>query len=156
DPSSAQAGGHHSSRPLHWSCDTMNGFEGLALANKDYIAEQYRRWKDDPRSVDESWQLFFAGFELAADGQDGAAVAFPAEAAPGRGEVGSRAPAQPVPDMGAFDLVHSYRELGHLVAHLNPLGPRPVGHPLLDPSEFGFGEGDLDRIVDSGSFQGVG
>ena len=43
----------------------MNGFEGLALANKDYVEEQYRRWKADPRSVDESWALFFAGFELA-------------------------------------------------------------------------------------------
>jgi len=113
----------------------MNGFEGLALANKDYIAEQYRRWKDDPRSVDESWQLFFAGFELAADGQDGAAVAFPAEAAPGRGEVGSRATAQPVPDMGAFDLVHSYRELGPSgraseparAQARRPSAPRPLG-----------------------------
>jgi len=129
----------------------MNGLEGLALANKDYVADQYRRWKDDPNSVDESWQLFFAGFELAADGQNGALPAAYAEA-------GARPPeaTQAAPDMGAFDLVHSYRELGHLVAHLNPLSPKPVGHPLLDPSEFGFGERDLDRIVDSGSFQGVG
>jgi 2-oxoglutarate dehydrogenase E1 component len=133
----------------------MNGFEGLALANKDYVAEQYRRWKEDPRSVDESWQLFFAGFELAAaDGQNGTAPALDVSGAP----VGAREPgAAPTgPELGAFDLVHSYRELGHLVAYLNPLGPKPVGHPLLDPSEFGFGEGDLDRVVDSGSFQGVG
>src|SRR5262245_19574583 len=58
----------------------MNGLEGLALANKDYVADQYRRWKDDPNSVDESWQLFFAGFELAADGQNGAMQAAYAEA----------------------------------------------------------------------------
>ena len=38
----------------------MNGFEGLALANKDYVADQYRRWKEDPRAVDESWRMFFA------------------------------------------------------------------------------------------------
>ena len=131
----------------------MNGFEGLALANKDYVAEQYRRWKTDPRSVEESWQLFFAGFELAADGQNGGMPALGAEAGP---EQQPQSGGQLAPDMGAFDLVHSYRELGHLVAHLNPLSSRPVGHPLLDPSEFGFGEGDLDRIVDSGSFQGVG
>src|SRR5262249_15594367 len=41
----------------------MDGMEGLALANKDYVAEQYRRWQADPHSVDESWALFFAGFE---------------------------------------------------------------------------------------------
>ncbi len=133
----------------------MNGFEGLALANKDYVAEQYRRWQDDPRSVDESWQLFFAGFELAGESQNGSAAALAAEAAPAPQAPDTGPPAQLVPDMGAFDLVHSYRELGHLVAHLNPLAPKPVGHPLLEPEEFGFGERDLDRVVDSGSFQGV-
>ena len=132
----------------------MNGFEGLALANKDYVADQYRRWKADPRSVDDSWQLFFAGFELATDGRNGAAML---------AEEGAEPPApssehgpQAGPELGAFDLVHSYRELGHLVAFLNPLAPRPGEHPLLAPSEFGLGDGDLDRPVDSGSFQGVG
>jgi 2-oxoglutarate dehydrogenase E1 component len=135
----------------------MNGFEGLALANKDYVADQYRRWKEDPRSVDESWRLFFAGFELAADGGNGAGMLAdigaevrppsPERASPGASEGAA---------LAAFDLVHSYRELGHLVAFLNPLAPKPQGHPLLEPSEFGFGDGDLDRPVDSGSFQGVG
>jgi 2-oxoglutarate dehydrogenase E1 component len=135
----------------------MNGLEGLALANKDYVADQYRRWKDDPRSVDESWQLFFAGFELAADGQNGSPAALHDAAAPPVEAPAVEAPAAGVaPEMAAFDLVHSYRELGHLVAHLNPLAPKPVGHPLLEPEEFGFTERDLDRIVDSGSFQGVG
>src|SRR5262245_36957449 len=133
----------------------MTGFEGLALANKDYVAEQYRRWKEDPRSVDESWQLFFAGFELAAESQNGA-PALTADGAPAPREAAAEPAAQGAPDMGAFDLVHSYRELGHLVAHLNPLAPKPVGHPLLDPEEFGFSDRDLDRLVDPGSFQGVG
>ncbi len=134
----------------------MNGFEGLALANKDYVAEQYRRWRDDPRSVDESWQLFFAGFELAADGQNGVASALRDDGGPASPQAAAAPGDQEAPVLGVFDLVHSYRELGHLVAHLNPLAPPPAGHPLLEPSEFGFGEGDLDRIVDSGSFQGVG
>ncbi len=41
---------------------------------------------------------------------------------------------------GVYDAVHSYRELGHLVAHLNPLAPKPESHPLLEPSDFGFAE----------------
>jgi 2-oxoglutarate dehydrogenase E1 component len=129
----------------------MNGIEGLALANKDYVAEQYRRWQADPQSVDESWALFFAGFELAAQGGNGAA---PAAAAAG--------PAQPAglekagALEGVYDAVHSYRELGHLVAYLNPLAPKPESHPLLEPSDFGFAEDDLDRVVDPGSFRGCG
>jgi 2-oxoglutarate dehydrogenase E1 component len=119
----------------------LPNLESVALANKDYVAEQYRRWKVDPGSVGEEWALFFAGFELAADGDNGTPV------------LAAAAPA-PAPVIGVFDLVHSYRELGHLVARLNPLDPSPRTHPLLDPSEFGFGEADLERVVSCGGFRG--
>ena len=29
----------------------MQPLEGMALANKEYVAERYRRWKADPGSV---------------------------------------------------------------------------------------------------------
>jgi len=114
---------------------SMRAFDALALANKDYVAEQYRRYREDPSTVDERWSLFFAGFDLALDG-DGP----PATATPGA------TPVEPV--LGVLDLVHSYRELGHLEAHLNPLEPKPSGHALLEPRQFGFTEPDLDRVVD--------
>jgi 2-oxoglutarate dehydrogenase E1 component len=136
----------------------MNALEGVALANKDFVAEQYRRWKADPSSVDASWALFFAGYELAGDGgngdlahvENGAAAAAPLTA-PVTAEA-----AIPAPVIGVFDLVHSYRELGFLSAHLNPLAPKPELHPLLEPAEFGFREHDLDRVVQPASFRGAG
>jgi 2-oxoglutarate dehydrogenase E1 component len=118
----------------------MSDVDAVALANKEYVAEQYRRWQEDPNAVDEKWALFFAGFDLAAGG-NGAAAALAAPAVAGRG-----------PDVA--ELVHSYRELGHLVAHLNPLEPQPVGHPLLDPAELGFSEADLERVVECAGFRG--
>jgi 2-oxoglutarate dehydrogenase E1 component len=54
------------------------------------------------------------------------------------------------------DLVHSYRELGHLVADLDPLGGSPREHPLLRLSELGFSDKDLDRVVDWAPFKGGG
>ena len=45
----------------------MYSLDGVALANKDYVAEQYRRYQADPASVDERWAAFFAGFELASE-----------------------------------------------------------------------------------------
>ena len=118
----------------------MNGFEGLALANKDYVAEQYRRWKDDPRSVDESWALFFAGFELAG-GRRTAPPALDGRRAPAPRRAPADAGGRRAPVIGVFDLVHSYRELGHLVAHLNPLGAEARRPSAARPSEFGFGDG---------------
>src|SRR2546425_225216 len=124
----------------------MQPIDSATLANKDYVAEQYRRYKADPRSVGEEWALFFAGFELGASG-NGAVVGAAVAGAPPAAATGP-------PVIGVFDLVHSYRELGHLVADLNPLAPKPAGHPLLEPSEFGFGDEDLDRVVSCGGFRG--
>jgi 2-oxoglutarate dehydrogenase E1 component len=124
----------------------MQAIDSVALANKDYVAEQYRRWKADPASVGDEWATFFAGFELAlTDGGNGR----PAIAgAPSRIEPAAS------PAFGVFDLVHSYRELGHLIADLNPLDPTPRSHPLLDPSEFGFNDEDMNREVSCGGFRG--
>ena len=117
----------------------------VARANPGYVEELYRRYREDPSSVEEPWATFFAGFEL---GGDGAGVARLAAAG------GAIPAAIAAPVVGVFDLVHSYRELGHLVAHLNPLALKPGGHPLLEPSEFGFGAADMDRLIECGSFRG--
>ncbi|MFN8545357.1 MAG: 2-oxoglutarate dehydrogenase E1 component [Candidatus Binatia bacterium] len=119
----------------------MSTLDFVSRANQDYVEEQYRRYLADPRSVDERWAAFFAGFELASSGAGFARAAAVGPAAE--------------PSVSAADLVHSYRELGHLAAHLNPLAPPPDGHPLLHPRELGFGDTDLDRVVDGGGFRGL-
>src|SRR4051812_10571973 len=130
----------------------MNTFELVSLANADYVDEQYQRWRADPGSVDDRWALFFSGFDFALDGNGARPLAADGATGNGHGTASIDRAAEPV--LGVFDLIHSYRELGHLVAHLNPLGPAPAGHPLLDPSEFGFSDADLDRVVECTSFRG--
>ena len=107
----------------------MLPFDEIARANPDYVDGLYREYLRDPASVDERWALVFAGFDLAL--RDGAR------------------PGGSVPE-----LVHAYRELGHLVADLDPLGGSPREHPLLRLSELGFGERDLERVVDWAPFKG--
>jgi 2-oxoglutarate dehydrogenase E1 component len=107
----------------------------ILRANASYIEEQHRRYLADPDSVPEDWALFFAGFELAGRLPDGPGAA-PHEAA------------------GVFGLVTAYREFGHLLARLDPLGEPPESHPLLDLANFGLGEADLDGPVDPRPFAG--
>ena len=106
----------------------------ILRANPDYVEELYRQYLRDAGSVGADWAHFFAGFEYGADGR----------------------PATPPAEqhLGVLDLIHSYRELGHLVADLNPLGGNATEHPLLALSEFGFGEADLDRVVHCPTFRG--
>jgi len=122
----------------------VDGFDALAVANRDYVEELYRRYTERPDAVDPGWVAVFRMLEQAPEAGNG-----------GRPARTSRARRDADPAFGVFDLVHSYRELGHLVAHLNPLGPPPPLHPLLEPAEFGFGPGDMSRVVDSGSLVGV-
>ena len=56
--------------------------------------------------------------------------------------------------MRVDDMVRAYRELGHTLAQLDPLGsPRPE-QSLLTLEAFGFAESDLDQTVSSRYFMG--
>jgi len=86
--------------------------------------------------VDDSWRFFFEGFEL-----------------------GAARPAAPPPDSraqtGIVRLIDAYRDLGHFLAHLDPLSQARSRHPLLELSEFGLTEADLERTFDTSHFVGL-
>ena len=113
----------------------FTAFDFVNRANAEYIDLLFQKYQSDPRSVDSHWRAFFAGFE----------------AGGGRQIVSPTGPAAP---SGYEDLVHAYRELGHFVARLDPLGHNRPAHPLLELSEFGLTVNDLDRQVGSGTFLG--
>ena len=94
----------------------------------DYVDAQYRQWQIDPQSVAESWQFFFQGFEM---GSAGASREVPSTtASPKQAHVES--------------LVYRYRNIGHLLACLDPLSECPISHPLLDLSVFELSSNDLE------------
>lgn len=113
----------------------FTSFDFVNRANAEYIELIYQKYQTDPRSVDSHWRAFFAGFEAGGGRQ---IVAPSGQAGPS----------------GYEDLVHAYRELGHFVAKLDPLGHNRPAHPLLELSEFGLSVNDLDRQVGNGTFLG--
>src|ERR1700720_2164925 len=114
-----------------------------ARANLELIDENYRRWREDPDSVDPSWSAFFEGFELGnLPLRNGAAVA----AAP-------RAGVRESPLQTRIDgLVYAYRTLGHTIALVNPLAEKRPENSALTLRELGFSEKDLDLRVSSKFF----
>ena len=120
----------------------MDTFDFVNRANAEYIDRLYQQYQKDPRSVDEHWNAFFAGFELGLDRTAGSTAPAPDANQP---QIGWST-------AGIFDLVHSYRELGHFVAKLDPLGHDRSNHPLLELSNFGITSADLDRPVSGGGF----
>lgn len=104
-------------------------------ANQGALEDAYQRWRNDPDSVDESWRLFFEGFELGAS----------------RREAVTDSHTQ----IGIVRLINAYRDLGHFIARLDPLSEVRLTHPHLELSEFGLRESDLDRVFDTSPFRGL-
>jgi 2-oxoglutarate dehydrogenase E1 component len=106
--------------------------------NLDAIESAYAKWRHDPNSVDESWRLFFEGFEL------GLATPTATGGVDGRLQT------------GVVRLIDGYRDLGHFLAHLDPLSETKASYPLLELPEFDLEEADLDRPVGTHQFLGMG
>ncbi len=105
----------------------MNLSETLS---KDYIDSQYEQWKADPNSVSRDWRFFFEGFEIG-HGMDRETDAVYDEK-------------QVLKQSRVDALIRRYREIGHLLACLDPLTACPTDHPLLNFSALDLTQKDLD------------
>ncbi|HZO14552.1 MAG TPA: hypothetical protein VFB62_14865, partial [Polyangiaceae bacterium] len=116
----------------------MDGYFGI---NQGLVEELYAKYLENPRSVDESWRTFFdsnGGSVAEPVGERRSrAVATEAYSGPDRRRVGMSG--------RVYQLMTSYRFLGHQYAHVNPLGERPERPKELDYRSYGFSEDDLDR-----------
>jgi 2-oxoglutarate dehydrogenase E1 component len=104
----------------------------LAAMSGEWLDSLYRQWQSSAGSVPEEWRLFFSGFELGLDKTSGCDDRFDEEAA--------------LKLSGVQSLIYRYRSLGHLLACTDPLSPCQLSHPLLELSNFGLDENDLDTI----------
>ncbi|TVR97612.1 MAG: 2-oxoglutarate dehydrogenase E1 component [Rhodospirillales bacterium] len=138
-------------------------------ANTPYLAELYRRYLDDPGSVDPSWGGFFAELgddsrvllaelqgaswaaretDVAAAGLTPAAAAKPASQALVGPLAGDDARTAALASIRALMLIRLYRVRGHLLANFDPLGLEGRKyHPELDPKTWGFTDADMDRPI---------
>ncbi len=129
--------------------------------NVGYVQDLLEQYSRDPDSVPAAWQEIFRDPELMASSgllvPDGFAVA-----APQPGSHNGQSPAAPVAEPApvppsvrnellslvarATHYVQAFREHGHRVARLDPLGSEPIGHPELDPAFFGTSMEELAGI----------
>jgi 2-oxoglutarate dehydrogenase E1 component len=89
--------------------------------------------------VPEAWRYFFEGVRFASGGDLPARA--PAVAAPGE----APDPEQMLRQAKVEALKYRYRDLGHLLACMDPLEACPTEHPLLALGAFGLETADLER-----------
>jgi len=106
------------------------------------VEELYASYLADPESLDVSWKNFFAGFELA------------------RKSYGENTSAEHDvkinKEFAILNLIHGYRQRGHLFTKTNPVRSRRKYTPTLDIENFGLQQADLDTIFQAGNNIGIG
>lgn len=142
--------------------------EFLTGSNSTFIAELYEKYLQNPASVDASWVTFFQDLEADASAilqdiqgaswcprqtkvlnqvdEEELAKKKAKKKATGIDEEMLRA--ESLDSVRAMMLIRAYRVRGHLHAKLDPLGLQYYPeHPELDPSSYGFEDGDLDKEI---------
>ena len=130
----------------------MDSLDQLLWGNAEFLEALYKQYLADANSVAPEWANFFTTFEA------GSALRSPGQTPSfltAKGGVPKGMPrSETSPGIQIYDLVHTYREYGHLIAQIDPLGRRPKEHPFLHLGEFGFEESDLDKQVSCAGFHG--
>ncbi len=122
----------------------------LSGDNASFLDDAYRRWSDDPESVEPELRALFEKEHTDA-GENGAAVRIGPSFAPRSIFAGGGAGSDPVAVMrqaATVQMINAYRVRGHFKADIDPLGRRKkVEHPELTPEYYGLSDADLDAEV---------
>ena len=133
----------------------MDQYSFVANSDAAYIDQLYQSYKQDPASVDTSWQQFFKGFDFS--------LAYSDKAAPANGNGTVATPPQnPVAarhsekEVSVASLIKAYRSRGHLLSKTNPIGPRRDRNPRIGLTDYALTDADLDTVFESGNLLGIG
>lgn len=112
----------------------------LSNADSVYVDQLYQEYLANPESVDFGWRKFFEGFQFGKTDYTGAS-----------------APDENVlKEIKVLNLIHGYRDRGHLFTHTNPVRERRKYTPTLDIENFGLANADLETVFQAGTEVGIG
>ena len=122
----------------------MQNPEFLNNAHPEYIEKLFNDYKQDPNSVDKSWQIFFQGYELALEEPPKSSVAKQILDETHRKE------------NYVINLINAYRTRGHLFTKTNPVRNRRKYEPDLNIYQFGLTDDELEKEFQAGNEIGLG
>ncbi len=108
---------------------TTRDYSHLTSSDTAYIDSMYEDYKSNPDSIDESWKMFFQGFEYKFD--DTSLDSMDTETLK--------------KEFNVFRIIQSYRSRGHLLSDTNPIRPRKDRHAHLNLADYNLEESDLNK-----------
>lgn len=120
----------------------MDKFSQVGNQEIAAIEELYASYLIDNESVDVSWKNFFAGFEFARKN-------FADQPSSAHDDKVDK-------EFAILNLIHGYRQRGHLFTKTNPVRARRKYLPTLELENFGLQQSDLDTVFKAGNSIGIG
>jgi 2-oxoglutarate dehydrogenase E1 component len=116
----------------------MDKYSYISNADVGYVDQLYQNYKNDPTSVDATWQKFFEGYDFSAErfGEKGAAA------------TGGVSDSLSIKETQVRNLIFQYRSFGHLKSKTNPVRERRNHNVNLDHRSVGLTDADLDVEFD--------
>ena len=125
----------------------MTDYSFIANAHPSYIDSLYEQFQDNPDALDESWRLFFRGFDYGfKEDPKGDGVSN------GTGIVPSQIDLN---ELRVLALIIGYRNRGHLKSTTNPIKKRKDRQPFLALEDFNLTEKNLSRKYTAGKEIGL-
>ena len=120
----------------------MDKFSSVGNQELEAVEDLYKSYLEDPNSVDISWKHFFEGFELARKH-------YPEKPSTVKLDNIDK-------EFAILNLIHGYRQRGHLFTKTNPVRARRTYSPTLDIANFGLEAKDLETTFQAGNEIGIG
>lgn len=117
---------------------TKNDYTHLTASDAAFIDSMYETFQSNPAELDDSWQMFFKGFEYKFD------------------DTGSISDDSLRKEFNVYRLIQSYRARGHFLSDTNPIRPRKDRAARLELAYYDLEESDLQKDFWSGEFLGLG
>ncbi|HNU43351.1 MAG TPA: 2-oxoglutarate dehydrogenase E1 component, partial [Cyclobacteriaceae bacterium] len=113
----------------------MDNYSYISNADVGYLDQLYQSYKQNPASVDATWQKFFEGYEFSLQryGENGLPVA---------------GDSLNIKETQVRNLIFQYRSFGHLKSKTNPVRERRDHNINLDHKSVGLTDADLDTEFD--------
>ncbi len=135
----------------------MADYSYVFNAHPTFIESMYKKYLEDPTSVEDGWRTFFQGFDFAAQSPNGASNGKNGTSTNGAAINGtSTSSASDIEkEFGVMSIIHGFRTRGHLLSDTNPIRSRRDRAPHLELDDYHLTKNDLSKVFNAGEELGL-